>query len=62
VLPEVRNTLSDRGFEVLSSSRGEFLLYVRAESDKLGKLILGNGIQIDRKERRRSLAPLAGCS
>jgi len=45
--PEVRKNLSDRGFEVLASSPEEFLRYVRAESDKLGKLIRDNGIQVD---------------
>lgn len=44
---EVRKTLSDRGFEVVASSPDEFLRFVRAESDKLGKLIRDNGIQVD---------------
>jgi tripartite-type tricarboxylate transporter receptor subunit TctC len=45
--PEVRKNLADRGFDVLASSPEEFLRFVRAESDKLGKLIRDNGIQVD---------------
>jgi tripartite-type tricarboxylate transporter receptor subunit TctC len=44
--PEVRKNLADRGFDVLASSPEEFLRFVRAESDKLGKLIRDNGIQV----------------
>jgi tripartite-type tricarboxylate transporter receptor subunit TctC len=44
---EVRKALSDRGFDVIASSPEEFLRYVRAESDKLGKLIRDNNIQVD---------------
>ena len=46
-VPEVRKVLSDRGFDVVASSPEEFLRFVRAESDKLGKLIRDNGIQVD---------------
>ena len=45
--PEVRKTLADRGFDVQASSPEEFLRFVRAESDKLGKLIRDSGIQVD---------------
>jgi tripartite-type tricarboxylate transporter receptor subunit TctC len=45
--PEVRQRLSERGFEVVASSPEEFLRFVRAESDKLGKLIRDNNIQVD---------------
>ena len=45
--PEVRKALSDRGFDVIASSPEEFVRYVRAESDKLGKLIRDNNIQVD---------------
>jgi tripartite-type tricarboxylate transporter receptor subunit TctC len=45
--PEVRKSLSDRGFEVIASPPEEFLRFVRAESDKLGKLIRDNRIQVD---------------
>ena len=45
--PEVRKNLADRGFDVQASSPEEFLRFVRAESDKLGKLIRDNGIQVD---------------
>ena len=44
---EVRKSLSDRGFDVIASSPEEFLRFVRAESDKLGKLIRDNKIQVD---------------
>jgi tripartite-type tricarboxylate transporter receptor subunit TctC len=45
--PEVRQRLSERGFDVVASSPEEFLRFVRAESDKLGKLIRDNNIQVD---------------
>ena len=45
--PAVRKNLSDRGFEVIAGSPDEFLKLVRDESDKLGKLIRDNGIQVD---------------
>jgi tripartite-type tricarboxylate transporter receptor subunit TctC len=45
--PEVRKTLSDRGFDVIAGSPDEFLKFVRDESDKLGKLIRDNGIRVD---------------
>jgi tripartite-type tricarboxylate transporter receptor subunit TctC len=44
---EVRKALSDRGFEVIASPPEEFLRFVRAESDKLGKLIRDHQIQVD---------------
>ncbi len=43
--PEVRQRLEERGFDVVASSPEEFLRFVRAESDKLGKLIRDSGIQ-----------------
>jgi tripartite-type tricarboxylate transporter receptor subunit TctC len=43
-VPEVRERLQERGFEVVASSPEEFLRFVRAESDKLGKLIRANNI------------------
>ena len=43
--PEVKQRLSERGFDVVASSPEEFQRFVRAESDKLGKLIRDNGIQ-----------------
>jgi tripartite-type tricarboxylate transporter receptor subunit TctC len=46
-LPEVRQRLEERGFEVVASSPEEFLRYVRSESDKLGKLIRDNKIQAE---------------
>ena len=42
--PEIRQRLEERGFEVVASSPEEFLRFVRAESDKLGKLIRDNAI------------------
>jgi tripartite-type tricarboxylate transporter receptor subunit TctC len=46
-VPEVRDRLSERGFEVAVSSPEEFVRFVRAESDKLGKLIRENKIQAE---------------
>jgi tripartite-type tricarboxylate transporter receptor subunit TctC len=43
-VPEVRDRLQERGFEVVASSPEAFLRFVRAESDKLGKLIRANNI------------------
>ena len=43
-VPEVKQRLQERGFEVVASSPDEFLRFVRAESDKLGKLIRDNNI------------------
>jgi len=45
--PEVRQRLTDRGFDVLASSPAEFLRFVQAESEKLGKLIRDNGIKVE---------------
>jgi tripartite-type tricarboxylate transporter receptor subunit TctC len=45
--PEVKQRLSERGFDVVASSPEEFLRFVRAESDKLGRLIRDNAIQVD---------------
>ena len=41
---EVRERLQERGFDVVASSPEEFLRFVRAESDKLGKLIRAHNI------------------
>ena len=46
-VPEVKQRLTERGFDVLASSPEEFLRFVRAESDKLGKLIRDNGIKVE---------------
>ena len=46
-VPEVRDRLAERGFEVLASSPEVFLKFVHAESDKLGKLIREQGIKVD---------------
>jgi tripartite-type tricarboxylate transporter receptor subunit TctC len=45
--PEIGQRLTDRGFDVVASSPGEFLRFVRAESDKLGKLIRDNNIRVE---------------
>jgi tripartite-type tricarboxylate transporter receptor subunit TctC len=45
--PEVRQRLTERGFAVLASSPAEFLRFVQAESDKLGKLIRDNKIVVE---------------
>jgi tripartite-type tricarboxylate transporter receptor subunit TctC len=46
-VPEVRQKLVDGGFEMVVSSPEEFLRFVRAESDKLGKLIRDNNIRVE---------------
>ena len=45
--PEVRQRLTERGFDVVVSSPVEFLRFVQAESDKLGKLIRDNKIVVE---------------
>ena len=45
--PEIRKALSDRGFDVIAGPPEEFVRFVRAESDKLGKLIRDHKIQVD---------------
>jgi tripartite-type tricarboxylate transporter receptor subunit TctC len=45
--PQVRQKLTDNGFDVVGSSPEEFLKFVQGESDKLGKLIGDNGIKVD---------------
>jgi tripartite-type tricarboxylate transporter receptor subunit TctC len=42
--PEVAQRLTEQGFDIVASSPEEFLKYVQAESDKLGKLIRDNKI------------------
>lgn len=46
-VPEVRQRLTDAGFDVVGSSPDEFLKFVQGESDKLGKLIRDNGIKVE---------------
>ncbi len=46
-VPEVRGRLTEQGFDVVASTGEEFLRHVRAESDKLGKLISDRGIKIE---------------
>jgi tripartite-type tricarboxylate transporter receptor subunit TctC len=46
-VPEVKQRLSERGFDVVASNPEEFQRFVRAESDKLGKLIRDNAIQAE---------------
>jgi len=45
--PEVRSKLLDQGFDVVGSTPEEFLRFVQAESDKLGKLIQDSKIVAD---------------
>jgi tripartite-type tricarboxylate transporter receptor subunit TctC len=45
--PETRRLLTERGFEVVASSPEEFLRFVQVESDKLGRLVRDNRIQVD---------------
>ena len=45
--PDVRAKLIEQGFDVVGSTPDEFLRYVQAESDKLGKLIQESKIAVD---------------
>ncbi len=45
--PEVRQRLTEQGFDIVGSSPEEFLRFVRAESEKLGKIIRDNGIKVE---------------
>lgn len=45
--PDVRQRLTEGGFDVVGSSPEEFLKFVQGESDKLGKLIRDAGIKVD---------------
>ncbi len=46
-VPEIRQRLTDAGFDIVASSPEEFLKFVQNESDKLGKLIRDNGIKVE---------------
>jgi tripartite-type tricarboxylate transporter receptor subunit TctC len=46
-VPEVNQRLTEQGFEIVASSPEDFLRFVRAESDKLGKLIRENRIMAE---------------
>jgi tripartite-type tricarboxylate transporter receptor subunit TctC len=46
-VPEVRQRLTEGGFDVVASSPEEVLKFVQGESDKLGKLIRDNGIKVE---------------
>jgi tripartite-type tricarboxylate transporter receptor subunit TctC len=43
--PEIRDKLTDMGFQVVASTPEEFMRWVRTESDKLGKLIRENALE-----------------
>ena len=45
--PETRRKLNDAGFDIVGGTPEEFLAFVRAEYDKLGKVIRDNAIQVD---------------
>ena len=45
--PETRRRLTESGFDIVGSTPEEFLTFVRAEHDKLGKVIRDNGIKVD---------------
>ncbi len=46
-VPEVKQRLTEQGFEIVASSPEEFLAFVQAESDKLGRLIRDNQIMAE---------------
>lgn len=43
--PEIRDKLTEMGFQVVAGTPEEFLRWVRTESDKLGKLIRDNALE-----------------
>ncbi len=45
--PDIRQRLTEGGFEVVGSSPEEFLKFVQGESEKLGKVIRDNAIRVD---------------
>jgi tripartite-type tricarboxylate transporter receptor subunit TctC len=45
--PEVRGKLAGQSFDVGGSTREEFLTSMRAESDKLAKIIRDNQIRVE---------------
>ncbi len=45
--PEVRAKLTAQGFEIVGSTPEEFLQFVRAESEKWGKVIRDNDIKVE---------------
>ena len=46
-VPEIRQRLTEGGFEVVGGSSEEFLKFVQGESDKLGKVIRDNNLKVD---------------
>jgi len=42
--PEVAQRLTEQGFDIVASAPQDFLRFVQAESDKLGRLIRDNKI------------------
>ena len=45
--PDVRQRLTEGGFDVVASAPEDFLKFVQGESDKLGKVIRDNAIKVD---------------
>ena len=45
--PDVRAKLEGQGFEIINSSSGDFAAFVKAESDKLGKVIRDNNVKVE---------------
>lgn len=45
--PDIRQRLTEGGFEVVAGAPEDFLRFVQGESDKLGKVIRDNGIRVD---------------
>jgi tripartite-type tricarboxylate transporter receptor subunit TctC len=46
-VPEIRQRLADRGFDVVASSPDQFLAFIHSQSDRLGKIIRDNKIQAE---------------
>lgn len=45
--PETRKKLTDAGFDVVGSTPGEFLTFVRTGYGKLGRIIRDYSIKVD---------------
>ncbi len=46
-MPEVRDKLTKAGYEINAGTGAEFAAFVRAESDKLGKVIRDAKIEVE---------------
>ena len=45
--PEVKAKLEGQGFEIIASAPDAFLVFVKSESEKLGKVIKDNNVKVE---------------